>query len=274
MPDTAVDIYHLASLKEFLAKNELQAKRSLGQNFLFHKRECEKIIQAADIQPNDKVLEIGPGLGHLTQAIEEQGANVTAYEIDQRLTTLWPELHPESKANLINEDFLQTDPKTFSNCTKVVANLPYYAVKEIILKLLNSNIPFQSLTFTLQKEEVARLVQKRSEERYGVLNALLQALGTVTNVAVIKKDNFYPKPHVDSAILRIGPITWPDQETWLKTQTIIKTAFAQRRKQLQTSLKALNISPEAFAKANISPTSRPEDLDPFYFLSLAKLSLK
>lgn len=264
------DIYHLATLKEFLSQNGLQAKRSLGQNFLFHKRECEKIIQAADIHPNDKVLEIGPGLGHLTQLMEETQAEVTAYEIDQRLTNLWPELHPESKTNLINEDFLKADPKTFSHCTKVVANLPYYIVKEIMMKLISCGIKWESMTFTLQKEEVARLVQKRSEERYGVLNALLQALGTATNVAVIKKDNFYPKPHVDSAILHIGPITWPDQEIWLKTQTIIKTAFAQRRKQLQTSLKTLNILPESFAQANISPTSRPEQIDPHSFLSLAK----
>ena len=265
-----VDIYHLASLKEFLAKNELQAKRSLGQNFLFHKRECEKIIQAADIQPNDNVLEIGPGLGHLTQAIEEQGANVTAYEIDQRLTSLWPELHPKSKANIINRDFLQAPKEEYAQCNKVVANLPYYIVKEIMMKLISCGIKWESMTFTLQKEEVARLVQKRSEERYGVLNALLQALGTVTNVAVIKKDNFYPKPHVDSAILHIGPITWPDQGIWLKTQTIIKTAFAKKRKQLQTSLKPLNISSEAFAQANISPTSRPEDIDPNSFLLLAR----
>ena len=274
MPDTAVDIYHLASLKEFLAKNELQAKRSLGQNFLFHKRECEKIIQAADIQPNDKVLEIGPGLGHLTQLMEEAKAEVTAYEIDQRLTILWPELHPESKVNIINEDFLQSDTKAFSHCTKVVANLPYYIVKEIILKLITSGIPFQSLTFTIQKEEALRLAQKPKEERYSALNAMLQILGPTECIATIKKDNFYPRPHIDSAILHIGPITWPDQETWLKTQTIIKTAFAQKRKQLQTSLKALNISQEAFAQANISPTSRPEDIDPHSFLSLAKLSLK
>lgn len=274
MPDTAVDIYHLASLKEFLTQNGLQAKRSLGQNFLFHKRECEKIIQAADIQPNDKVLEIGPGLGHLTQLMEETQAEVTAYEIDQRLINLWPELHPESKTNLINEDFLKADPKTFSHCTKVVANLPYYIVKEIILKLISSGVNFQSLTFTLQKEEALRLAQNPKEERYSSLNAMLQILGPTECIATIKKDNFYPRPHIDSAILRIGPITWPEPQTWLKTQTIIKTAFAQKRKQLQTSLKTLNILPEAFAQANISPTSRPEQIDPHSFISLAKLSLK
>ena len=265
-----VDIYHLASLKEFLAKNELQAKRSLGQNFLFHKRECEKILDVAEIKEGDSVLEIGPGLGHLTNLMEEAGASVIAVEIDKRLAEIWPQLHPEFKGKLYNEDFLKSSNDNFKNCNKVVANLPYYIVKEIMMKLISCGIKWESMTFTLQKEEVARLVQKRSEERYGVLNALLQALGTVTNVAVIKKDNFYPKPHVDSAILHIGPITWPDQEIWLKTQTIIKTAFAQKRKQLQTSLKPLNISSEAFAQANISPTSRPEDIDPNSFLLLAR----
>lgn len=264
------DIYHLASLKEFLEKNELQAKRSLGQNFLFHKRELQKIIESADIQPNDHVLEIGSGLGHLTSMMEEAGAKVTAYEIDQRLTSLWPELHPKSKANIINQDFLQADPKDYSSCTKVVSNLPYYIVKEIILKLISFNVQFQSLTFTLQREEALRLAQKPGDPRYGAINAMLQILGPVQTPATIKKDNFFPRPHVDSAILKIGPIIWPDPPTWAVTQQLIKTAFSQRRKQLQTSLKSINIPPEAFSQANISPASRPEELDPHSFLLLAQ----
>lgn len=264
------DIYHLASLKEFLEKNELQAKRSLGQNFLFHERECQKIIQAADIKPKDKVLEIGPGLGHLTHLMEEAGAEVTAYEIDQRLTSLWPELHPKSKANIINQDFLEAPKEEYRNCTEVVANLPYYIVKEIILKLISSKIKFRSLTFTLQKEEAMRLSQKPGDPRYGALNAMLQILGPTECLSTIKKDNFYPRPHVDSAILHIGPITWPEANILANAQQIIKTAFSQRRKQLQTSLKVLNIPPEAFSQANISPASRPEELDPRSFLLLAQ----
>lgn len=264
------DIYHLASLKEVLEKNELQAKRSLGQNFLFHERECQKIIQAADIKPKDKVLEIGPGLGHLTHLMEEAGAEITAYEIDQRLTALWPELHPKSKAKLLNQDFLEATKEEYAQCNKVVANLPYYIVKEIILKLISSKIKFQSLTFTIQKEEALRLAQKPGDPRYGALNAMLQILGPTECLSTIKKDNFYPRPHVDSAILHIGPITWPEANIWANAQQIIKTAFSQRRKQLQTSLKPLNITPEAFAQANISPTARPESLDPRSFLLLAK----
>ena len=265
-----VDLYHLASLKEFLQEHGLEAKRSLGQNFLFHERECQKIIQTADIQPNDHVLEIGPGLGHLTHLMEEAGAEVTAYEIDQRLTTLWPDLHPKSKANIINQDFLEAPKEEYKNCTKVVANLPYYIVKEIILKLISSKVKFQSLTFTIQKEEALRLSQKPREPRYGALNAMLQILGPTECLSTIKQDNFYPRPHVDSAILKIGPITWPDFPTWAVTQQLIKTAFSQRRKQLQTSLKVLNIPPEAFSQANISPASRPEELDPRSFLLLAQ----
>ena len=265
-----VDLYHLANLKAFLEEHGLEAKRSLGQNFLFHERECQKIIQAADIQPNDHVLEIGPGLGHLTHLMEEAGAEVTAYEIDQRLTALWPELYPDTKTELRNQDFLQADYKDYSSCTKVVANLPYYIVKEIITKLISSNVQFQSLTFTLQKEEALRLAQKPGDPRYGALNAMLQILGPVQTPATIKKDNFYPRPHIDSAILHIGPITWPDQKIWANAQQIIKTAFSQRRKQLQTSLKTINIPQDAFAQAGISPTARPESIDPSSFLLLSK----
>ena len=99
---------------------------------------------------------------------------------------------------------------------------------------------------------------------------MLQILGPTECLSTIKKDNFYPRPHVDSAILHIGPITWPNQKIWSNTQQIIKTAFSQRRKQLQTSLKPLNISQEAFAQAYISPTARPESLDPRSFLLLAQ----
>jgi 16S rRNA (adenine1518-N6/adenine1519-N6)-dimethyltransferase len=202
--------------------------------------------------------------------MEEAGAEVTAYEIDQRLTTLWPELHPDTKVHLHQKDFLQAPKEEYKNCTKVVANLPYYIVKEIILKLISSKVKFQSLTFTIQKEEALRLSQKPKEPRYGALNAMLQILGPTECLSTIKQDNFYPRPHVDSAILKVGPITWPDPPTWAVTQQLIKTAFSQRRKQLQTSLKPLNITPEAFAKAGISPTSRPEELDPRSFLLLAQ----
>ena len=265
-----VDLYHLASLKAFLEEHGLEAKRSLGQNFLFHERECQKVIAAANIQPNDHVLEIGPGLGHLTHLMEEAGAEVTAYEIDQRLTALWPELHPKSKASIINRDFLEAPKEEYAQCNKVVANLPYYIVKEIILKLISSKVKFHSFTFTIQKEEALRLSQKPREPRYGALNAMLQILGPTECLSTIKQDNFYPRPHIDSAILHIGPITWPEAKIWANTQQIIKTAFSQRRKQLQTSLKLLNIPPEAFAQAGISPTARPESLDPRSFLLLAQ----
>ena len=268
------DIYHINSLKAFLEEKGLSPKRSLGQNFLFHKRELQKITEIANIQPNDHILEIGPGLGHLTHLIEETGAEVTAYEIDQRLTALWPELHPAFKGKLFQTDFLEASPEDYSHCNKVVANLPYYIVKEIILKLISSEVQFQSLTFTIQKEEALRLSQKPGEPRYGALNAMLQILGPTECLSTIKQDNFYPRPHIDSAILHVGPITWPEPQIWLQTQTLIKTAFSQRRKQLQTSLKQLNISPESFAQANISPTSRPEQIDPHSFLSLARLSLE
>jgi len=266
-----VDLYHLASLKEFLQVHGLEAKRSLGQNFLFHERECHKIIATADIQPNDHVLEIGPGLGHLTHLMEQTGAEVTAYEIDQRLTALWPELYPDTKNEIHNQDFLEAPKEEYSHCTKVVANLPYYIVKEIITKLISTRAQFQSLTFTLQKEEALRLAQKPGDPRYGALNAMLQILGPTECLSTIKKDNFYPRPHIDSAILHIGPITWPEAKIWANTQQIIKTAFSQRRKQLQTSLKPLNIAPESFSQAGISPTARPEELDPRSFLLFAEM---
>lgn len=266
----SVDLYHLADLKEFLQKNGLQAKRSLGQNFLFHKKECEKIIQAAGIRKGDKVLEIGPGLGHLTMLMEEAGAEVTACEIDRRLTDLWPELHPNFKGKLLQADFLETSPEEYGRCTKVVANLPYYIVKEIILKLLTCGVEWESLTFTLQKEEVARLTKKQGEERYGALNALLLILGGPDCAGVIKKDNFYPRPNIDSAILRIAPILWPEYTLWQKTLKVVKAAFARRRKLLKSNLAELNVPGEAFSKLGISELARAEELDPKLFLDLAR----
>ena len=269
-----VDLYHLADLKEFLRVKELQAQRSLGQNFLFHKRECERVIRAADIKKGDKILEIGPGLGHLTQLMEEAGAEVTACEIDKRLTSLWPEIHPDFKGRLIASDFLAFRPEEYENCSKVVANLPYYIVKEIIMKLLTCGVQWESMTFTLQKEEVSRLTRKRGEERYGALNALMLILGEPVCAGIVKSENFYPRPNVDSAILNISPLRYPKYSLWLKTAEIVKLSFAKRRKLMKSNLAELNIPTDAFSILGIKESARAEELEPKMFLDLARLLSK
>ena len=265
------ELWHLSPLKALLEENGLKAKRTLGQNFLFHRRECQKITEAAGIEAGDRVLEIGPGLGHLTAALEEAGALVTACEIDKRLTDLWPELHPEFQGRLINADFLKLPPEEYEECGKVAANLPYYAVKEILMKLLTCGVKWRSLTFTLQKEEVQRLAKKPGKERYGALNALLLILGETRCAGLVIKDNFYPRPNVDSAVFQAGPLTWPEYSLWLKTVAIVKAAFARRRKLLRSNLETFKIPPAYFEKAGIPPLARAEEIAPGKFLELARL---
>lgn len=267
------DLYKLSALKAFLQEHGLEPKKSLGQNFLFHRREAEKIAAVAQISAEDQLLEVGPGLGHLTAVLAESGAGITAVEIDRRLTALWPELHPDFPGTLIEQDILEADLGRLRPVpTKVLGNLPYYIAQDIIERLVTCGIPFASLTFTLQEEEVRRLaLTDRKDKRYARINALLQALGPVRMAAAIAPDNFYPRPHIASAILHIGPVTWPEPKVWQTLQTVLAAAFRQKRKMLRTNLAELGLEPRDWEAAGLSPDQRPQEPAPEQYLRLAEI---
>ena len=264
-----LEIYKLSTLRDFLENAKTTPKKSLGQNFLFHKREVERVIAAAEVKVGERILEIGPGLGHLTSALVEAGAEVTAIEIDRNLSALFKKLHPNFPGTLIEEDFLRWEIK--GTYDKVIANLPYYVAGAILEKLLSCGKIFQSFTFTLQEEEVKRLLQKAGDERYGKLNALLRILGPLKNAGRIAPENFYPKPRVASAVLHCSPLAFPETKVWNTAQAIIAAAFEKRRKMLRSNLSQFALTEENWQQAKISPSARAEEITPAQYLALAQI---
>lgn len=255
--------------------NGVNFSKSLGQNFLIDSNIVNNIADGADIGENDGVLEIGPGIGSLTEALLNRAKKVVSIEIDK---TLWPilEAHfgtaPHFK--LIKGDVLDLDLKAliaeeFSECenVKVVANLPYYITTPIIMKFLEDQIPISDLVVMIQKEVAERMSAGKDNKVYGSLSVAVQFYAQPKMLFKVPKTVFMPQPNVDSAVIRLQirkepPVLLDNHEMFFKT---LKAAFAQRRKTLQNTVTSnLPIDKQSFAalcEANgISPTTRAENL--------------
>jgi 16S rRNA (adenine1518-N6/adenine1519-N6)-dimethyltransferase len=216
--------------------------KSLGQNFLKDPHYLNRIAEAAQVGPDDQVLEIGPGLGHLTTVLITRAKKVLAIEVDDRLI---PHLHDKFSAcrnfELIHADALKYDYGSLSNRWKVVANLPYYISTPIIQKLIVHCDKFISLTLMLQKEVAERIASPPGGKEYGYLSVLVQFY-TIPNIQFkVPPGAFTPNPEVDSYVitltLRDQPAVMVKDEAFFIR--VIKAAFSQRRKTLRNSLKQL-----------------------------------
>lgn len=222
----------------------IRAKKSLGQNFLKDPYYLRKITDAAQIGPGDQVLEIGPGLGHLTRELALRARTLIALELDDRLI---PQLRQDFKDNqnvtIIHGDALDYRYETLSGSWKVVANLPYYISTPIIQRLLACGNRFTSLTLMLQKEVAERIAASPGGKEYGFLSVLVQ-FQTVPRIEfMVPPGAFVPKPEVDSAVITLAMRESPavavrDRTFFIR---VIKAAFSQRRKTLRNSLKQLEI---------------------------------
>jgi 16S rRNA (adenine1518-N6/adenine1519-N6)-dimethyltransferase len=225
----------------------IRPKKSLGQNFLKDPHYLSKIADAAGIRSEDKVLEIGPGLGHLTRELAGRANKVLALELDERLIPhLKHELAALPNITIVQTDALEYPFETLSGKWKVVSNLPYFISTAIIQKLIGHRDKFTSLTLMLQKEVAERIAASPGGKEYGFLSVLVQ-LYTVPKIEFkVPPGAFTPRPEVDSAvmtlILRDRPaILVNDEEFFI---VVVKAAFSQRRKTLRNALKQLNISKE------------------------------
>ena len=225
----------------------IPAKKSLGQNFLKDPFYLKKIVTAARIGPEDQVLEIGPGLGHLTKELAARAQKVLAIELDARVI---PHLREEFKA-AANIEIVQADALTYPyealpGRWKVAANLPYYISTPIIQRLLKCRAKFTSLTLMLQKEVADRIAAPPGGKEYGYLSVLVQFSAEPRLEFIVPPGAFTPSPKVDSAvvtlIMRQTPVPVKDEEFLVR---MIKAAFSQRRKTLRNSLKQLNLPREA-----------------------------
>lgn len=225
----------------------IRPKKSLGQNFLKDPHYLHKIASAARVGPDDNVLEIGPGLGHLTRVLAERAKKVLAIELDERLIPVLHELFSERQnVEIIKADALEYSYEALDGRWKVVANLPYYISTPIIQKLLAERKKFISLTLMLQKEVAERISAPPGGKEYGYLSVLVQLYAEPRMEFIVPAEAFSPKPEVDSAVITLTvrdhpAVTLTDEDFFLR---VVKAAFSQRRKTLRNSLKQLGIAKE------------------------------
>lgn len=232
------------STSEIIEKYGFDFRKKFGQNFLVDNRILDKTIEAAGITPEDCVLEIGPGIGTMTQRLAEEAGEVVAVEIDKNLIPILEEtLQGYTNVTVLNADILKTDIHEIAahhggKPLKVVANLPYYITTPIIMALFESKVPVKSVTIMVQKEVADRMCVGPGTKEYGALSLAVQYYAKPEIVTKVPASCFMPKPNVDSAVVRLTryekpPVLVRDEE-WLFA--VIRASFNQRRKTLANGL--------------------------------------
>lgn len=270
---------------EIIQKYEFAFQKKFGQNFLIDTHVLEKIVDAAGVNKEDMVLEIGPGIGTMTQYLAEHARHVVAVEIDPHLIPILEEtLADYDNITVINSDILKLDIKELAQTynqgkpIKVVANLPYYITTPIVMGLLESDVPIDNITVMVQKEVADRMQVGPGTKDYGALSLAVQFYADPYIVANVPPNCFIPRPNVGSAVIRLTrhqtpPVEVKDSKLMFR---LIRASFNQRRKTLQNGL---NNSPEipfskeliveAIESLGVSPTIRGEALTLAQFARLA-----
>lgn len=270
---------------EIIQKYEFAFQKKFGQNFLIDTHVLDKIVDAAGVTKDDMVLEIGPGIGTMTQYLAENARQVVAVEIDSHLIPILNEtLKDYENVTVINDDILKVDINRLAaeyndgRPIKVVANLPYYITTPIIMGLFESNVPIDNITVMVQKEVADRMQVGPGSKDYGALSLAVQYYAEPYIVANVPPNCFIPRPNVGSAVIRLtrhreSPVQVTDSRLMFK---LIRASFNQRRKTLQNGL---NNSPEisysreqiivAIGSLGVSPTIRGEALTLEQFAQLS-----
>ena len=226
--------------KKIVEKYGFSFKKNFGQNFLVDERVLGKIVSSAEISKDDVVIEVGPGIGTLTQALAKEAYKVVAVEIDTTLVPILGELLSDcDNIEIINEDILKVDVNAIAEKypdkkIKMVANLPYYITTPIIMNVLENHIPVESITVMIQKEVAYRMKAQPSTKDYGSLSLAVQYYCEPYLVANVPQNCFMPRPNVDSAVIKLTVMDKPkvqvNNEKFMFE--FIKAAFSQRRKTL------------------------------------------
>ncbi len=268
----------------------VKAKKNLGQNFLVDQTAILGIVEAAGIKKDDQVIEIGPGIGSLTEQLLLAGAKVFAYEVDDSLPTILQNELPKkiddqplaSRFKILLKDVLKANFKEdigdffdFTKPIKVVANLPYYITTPIIFALAESDLHFTSLTLMMQKEVAERLEAQPGSKDYGPLTISVQTEMKVKLALQVGRNSFMPRPKVDSSVVVLTPLKEkPAIEDRKHFIWVVKMCFSQRRKTLNNNLKSLlpdkTKRDELITELGVEPRIRPEDLTIEQFIKLAK----
>ena len=275
---------------EVIQKYEFAFQKKFGQNFLIDTHVLDKIISAAEITKDDLVVEIGPGIGTMTQYLACAAREVVAIEIDKMLIPILQDtLSAYDNVTIINEDVLKIDlnklaeEKNGGRPVKVVANLPYYITTPIIMGLFENHVPLHSITIMVQKEVADRMRMGPGTKDYGALSLAVQYYAEPYLVANVPPNCFMPRPNVGSAVIKLTvhentPVTVRDEKLMFR---LIRASFNQRRKTLANGLKnspELHYSKEqieeAIEKLGTSPSVRGEALTLEQFARLADILLE
>ena len=246
---------------------DIKMSKKLGQNFLIKRGIVDEIVHAAELTVGEPVLEVGPGIGTLTQGLAQSGADVTAIELDRRLLeVLDTTLASYDNVRIIHGDVLRLDVPTIMNHKpfKVVANLPYYITTPIIMSLLESKLPIERLVVMVQKEVALRMIAKPGTKDYGALSVAVQYYTEPDIVLDVPPKSFLPAPAVTSSVIRCvlrdkPPVDVIDEKLFFR---VVKAGFAQRRKTFSNTMKTTGLTrdriEELLAKANIDGQRRGE----------------
>ena len=272
---------------ETIKKYGFNFQKKFGQNFLIDDHVINKIINGAEVTMDDFVLEIGPGIGTMTQYLAEAAREVAAVEIDKKLIPILGEtLSAYDNVTVINEDILKVDiralamEKNGGKPIKVVANLPYYITTPIIMGLFESHVPIDNITVMVQKEVADRMKVGPGSKDYGALSLAVQYYAKPYLVANVPANCFIPRPNVDSAVIRLTrheePVVHVEDETLMFN--IIRASFNQRRKTLQNGLKNSGLFPltkeeivASITEAGLLETVRGEALTLEQFAELSNI---
>ena len=232
MNDTYIETMNI------MKKYKIKANKSLGQNFLIDSEVLEKIVNSSEINEKDLVIEIGPGLGTLTNELLEKAGKVIAVELDKRMIKILKDRFIQySNFELINDDILKVNLKDIIRnnqyeSVKIVANLPYYITTPIIMKLLEEKLPIKSITVMVQKEVADRIISIPGDKECGAITYSVFYYSTGNKIIDVPKDSFIPAPEVNSCVIKLNirrepPVKVNDEQKFFK---LIKVAFMQRRK--------------------------------------------
>jgi len=275
-----MDIAKPDKTKELLDKHNLELKKSLGQNFLVDNKILDKIVAQSNLSADDTVIEIGPGIGALTQKLAEVAGDVVAVEVDQRLEEVLDETLAEyDNVEVVFGDALEVDfDELVDGKYKIVANLPYYITTPIVMRLLEEQFNVEQIVFMVQREVAERMVASPGGKDYGILSIGIQFHTTAEILFDVPPTVFIPQPKVHSAVVSLNvldepPIDVLSEEFFFK---IVNAGFQQRRKTIRNSLsKAANINlsrdlvDQALEEVDIDSRRRAEKLGLEQFCSLS-----
>lgn len=241
-----VEVATPSRTRDIVKKYGFEFKKSLGQNFLIDQNILHKIVSAAELDSTKGALEIGPGIGALTQHLAQAAGKVTAVEIDNRLIPILRDtLADEDNVEVIHADVLKLDlqqlfAERFNDVSgvSVVANLPYYVTTPILMKLLEERLPLENIVVMIQKEVADRMAAKPGGKDYGSLSVAVQYYCVPSIVCIVPHTVFIPQPNVDSAVIKLSlrdkpAVETPDEAHFFR---VVQSSFAQRRKTLMNNL--------------------------------------